>query len=469
MKHLNIRLYIYLILVLLTVSSCREEVEFEDTLTTDTNVTLMIRIPEQKVPSTYGMTVAQENNINEVTVLAYKSNAGTETLVEKIVIPSNQITILSGEVKIEAAIPTNTYNRIVIVTNANAQVTSLAIGSTLATLMGLQYTSTTGQWDVSTPAYIPMSGQIVAQTINGLAITKGVAKIFKDVNLTRMLARIDIQNNASANFTLKNVYLYNLNRNGLIIPGSGYQSLPAQPTLPGSVLKINPNPMVYNFTSLNVANQLTREIYTFEAAPATTVSITTSPRIILQGTYNGVDYFYPVDFTYDGSGGTTRGSYMPIVRNHKYIFTIAEVKNVGYTTAAAALAGTINYTNIVVTLLAIDDRFLDVFYNKDNLLAVTQVEYLFQKSEYSVLTETNLLSILTNVPAGWTATYTGSDGVTPVTWLKLTDDAGNPKNSGTRGIKANTAINVTPTATARTGYIIIKAGQLEARVKVTQQ
>lgn len=227
--------------------------------------------------------------------------------------------------------------------------------------------------------------------------------------------------------------------------------------------------MVYNFTSLNVANQLTREIYTFEAAPATTVSITTSPRIILQGTYNGVDYFYPVDFTYDGSGGTTRGSYMPIVRNHKYIFTIAEVKNVGYTTAAAALAGTINYTNIVVTLLAIDDRFLDVFYNKDNLLAVTQVEYLFEKSEYSVLTETNLLSILTSVPAGWTATYTGSDGVTPVTWLKLTDDAGNANNSGASGIKANTAINLTATAATRTGYIIIKAGQLEARVKVTQQ
>lgn len=457
-----------MILVLLTVSSCREEVEFE-TRATETNVTLMIRIPGQKVPSTYGMTATQENNINEVTVLAYKSNAGTETIVEKIVILSNQITILSGEVKIEAAIPTNTYNSIVIVTNANAQVTSLAIGSTLATLMGLQYTSTTGRWDVSTPAYIPMSGQIVAQTTNGILITQGVAKIFRDVNLTRMLARIDIQNNATADFTLKNVYLYNLNRNGLIVPGSGYQSLPAQPTLPGSVLKINPNPMVYNFTSLNVANQLTREIYTFEAAPATIGTITTSPRIILQGTYNGVDYFYPVDFTYDGSGGTTRGSYMTIVRNHKYIYTIAEVKNVGYTTAAAALAGTINYTNIVVTLLAIDDRFLDVFYNKDNLLAVTQVEYLFQKSEYSVLTETNLLSILTDVPAGWTATYTGSDGVTLVTWLKLTDDTGNPKNSGTRGIKANTAINVTPTATARTGYIIIKVGQLEARVKVTQQ
>lgn len=469
MKHLNIPLYIHLILVLLIVSSCREDAELEDTRATGTNVTLMIRISGQKVPSTYGMTAAQENNINEVTLLAYKSNAGTETLVEKIIIPSNQITNLSGDVKIEAAIPTNNYNRIMIVTNANAQVASLAIGSSLAALTVLQYTSTSGRWDVSTPAYIPMSGQIVAQTTNGILITEGVAKIFRDLNLTRMLARIDIQNNATANFTLKNVYLYNLNRNGLIVAGSAYQSSPAQPSLPGSVLKIDPNPMLYDFMSLNVANQLAHEIYTFEAAPATIGTITTSPRIILQGTYNGVDYFYPVDFTYDGSGGTTRGNYMPIVRNHKYIFTISAVNNIGYTTALAALAATTNNTNIVVKLLAIDDRFLDVFYNKDNLLAVTQVEYLFQKSEYSVLTETNLLSILTDVPTGWIATYTGSDGVTPATWLKLTDDAGNTKNSGASGIKANTAINLTATAASRTGYIIIKAGQLEARVKITQQ
>ena len=328
MKHLNIPLYIHLILVLLIVSSCREDAELEDTRATGTNVTLMIRISGQKVPSTYGMTAAQENNINEVTLLAYKSNAGTETLVEKIIIPSNQITNLSGDVKIEAAIPTNNYNRIMIVTNANAQVASLAIGSSLAALTVLQYTSTSGRWDVSTPAYIPMSGQIVAQTTNGILITEGVAKIFRDLNLTRMLARIDIQNNATANFTLKNVYLYNLNRNGLIVAGSAYQSSPAQPSLPGSVLKIDPNPMLYDFMSLNVANQLAHEIYTFEAAPATIGTITTSPRIILQGTYNGVDYFYPVDFTYDGSGGTTRGNYMPIVRNHKYIFTISAVNNI---------------------------------------------------------------------------------------------------------------------------------------------
>lgn len=426
-------------------------------------VTLILHIPGQKIPTAYGMSTADETTVSEVTVLAYQESVGAETLVEKIAVPANQVSVISGGVKIAVDIPTDNYNRIVIVANANAGLSSLSPGSDISELQNLTYTSATGRWDVATPGYIPMSGQITAQTANGIAITEGVAKVFSNVKMTRMLARIDVINQAVSGLTLNKVYLYNLNRNGLIMPGSQYGSSPAQPSLPASVLSIDPNPMVYDFAALSVSGQLSSEIYTFEAAAPQGGSLETSPRLILEGVYNGSTYFYPADFTYNGSNGAATGSYMPIVRNHKYVFTVVEVKGPGFGSAAEALASPNSYTNnIEVKLLAVDDNFQDVYFDKDNLLAVTKSSYAFESSEYSLLTETNLLSILTDVPGGWSAVFTESDGVTTASWLSIMP------STGESGIKANAYIKVTQAAASRTGYIIIKAGRLTARVKIEQ-
>ena len=177
-------------------------------------VTMMLHIPGQKTPAVYGMSTADEATVSEVTVLAYKDNAGAETLAEMIAVPANQVSVISGGVKIAVDIPTDNYNRIVIVANANAELSSLSPGSDISELQNLTYTSTTGRWDIATPAYIPISGQILAQIPNGIAITEGVAKVFSNVNMTRVLARIDVINQAASGFTLNNVWLYNFNQIG---------------------------------------------------------------------------------------------------------------------------------------------------------------------------------------------------------------------------------------------------------------
>ena len=69
-----------------------------------------------------------------------------------------------------------------------------------------------------------------------------------------------------------------------------------------------------------------------------------------------------MDYTWDGikGGGTSpyeKGKYMPILRNHRYIFTIKEVKGPGFATLNEAVTSPDNFTNhnIVVVPIVIGD------------------------------------------------------------------------------------------------------------------
>ena len=73
-----------------------------------------------------------------------------------------------------------------------------------------------------------------------------------------------------------------------------------------------------------------------------------------------------MDYTWDGikGGGTSpyeKGKYMPILRNHRYIFTIKEVKGPGFATLNEAVTSPDNFTNhnIVVVPIVID-AFTDI-------------------------------------------------------------------------------------------------------------
>ncbi|MFC4677188.1 hypothetical protein ACFO6W_26265, partial [Dysgonomonas termitidis] len=85
MKTITITL---LLLTMALLSGCTSEDsgnEIPDPAHTgDRNVTLEVRIPGVRTPSTYGMTAGQENQVEELTVLAYKVVSGTEQLQQKV-------------------------------------------------------------------------------------------------------------------------------------------------------------------------------------------------------------------------------------------------------------------------------------------------------------------------------------------------------------------------------------------------
>lgn len=68
-----------------------------------------------------------------------------------------------------------------------------------------------------------------------------------------------------------------------------------------------------------------------------------------------------MDYTWDGikGGGTSpyeKGKYMPILRNHRYIFTIKEVKGPGFATLNEAVTSPDNFTNHNIGSSAHRDR-----------------------------------------------------------------------------------------------------------------
>lgn len=164
-----------------------------------------------------------------------------------------------------------------------------------------------------------------------------------NINLVRMLARIDINNEAS-NFTVENVYLANYNTVGYIASawdsGTGLLSDPEpdDPMIPGNSDRTG-SPYSY---SVNGAASYLGEIYTYEAMAAAdaasnsdgspndgAVSRKDATCLIVKGKMTGdnTSYYYRVDFLKSGTA-----DYMPLKRNYKYTINIKEASGIGYLT-----------------------------------------------------------------------------------------------------------------------------------------
>ena len=134
-----------------------------------------------------------------------------------------------------------------------------------------------------------------------------------------------------------------------------------------------------------------------------------------------------MDYTWDGikGGGTSpyeKGKYMPILRNHRYIFTIKEVKGPGFATLNEAVTSPDNFTNhnIVVVPIVID-AFTDITFNESgHFLAVTRTAMTLQGKHDATSTQ-NKFSVRTNYPSGWKVGAYNADGTTisvSNSWLK---------------------------------------------------
>ncbi|WP_459952330.1 hypothetical protein [Dysgonomonas termitidis] len=134
MKHWNNIIPLLLLLpILAAVSGCTSEDsgnEIPDPAHTGArNVTLEVRIPGVRTPSPYGMTAGQENQVSQLTVLAYKVVSGTEQLQQKVEAQPSDITVSGSDnvnIKVTLSLPAGDYSRLVVVANADSQVAGLA-------------------------------------------------------------------------------------------------------------------------------------------------------------------------------------------------------------------------------------------------------------------------------------------------------------------------------------------------------
>lgn len=197
--------------------------------------------------------------------------------------------------------------------------------------------------------HIPMWGEIGYVTIDGNTQNLDA----KDIHLTRMLARVDVQIASTAGtFRLTSVDVYNYNTMGSLVPtatGSWNGTKSVSPNVPaGSTL--TKGPLEYNNedskAEINTTdNKCAMEIYLFEAENHTAGGHSTAKDmldrtcIVIGGIY-GSDpkpSYYRADFS--TSKDNTGDDVLDVLRNHHYTFNITKVSGSGHGTSEEAFEG----------------------------------------------------------------------------------------------------------------------------------
>ncbi|WP_455639855.1 hypothetical protein [Parabacteroides sp.] len=223
------------------------------------------------------------------------------------------------------------------------------------------------KWNVSASDFtpIPMYGEAMVY-----GIYKGME--IAGIELTRMLARIDIQNEVNGSiFKLEKIYLVNYRTSGYIAPAwnksngeilqkenNAYPySRNLDPMIPdGAAPTAAPIEYSYPQTNSSPGPLMDGQIYTYEAPKA---SANERVCLVLQGIYENKTYFYRVDFTSDKEDHENGidiylGDEVPLYRNHKYVVTIKAAEGIGYTSFEQAVKASTVLSNLKTSVLVVD-------------------------------------------------------------------------------------------------------------------
>lgn len=458
-------------------------------------VTITVNIPGTQIPSTRSIDGTEgEAAVESIDVLVFKPGALTgdpELLTEHV--KGVNITQSANKVQFLASLSANSFaTTVMLVANASTETDGavLAAGNVgVATkpdiLRALTYASSNPgnnpedwKWKANNEHHpapvsgthytpIPMYGE---HDISAAGITSGMK--INDVELIRMLARIDVVNSVeSSDFELLEVYVVNYNTAGYIAPAwdatSGILNsvLPATPMMPTIATNLQQkgfsSAMQYDYADLNDGSGIIGEIFTYEAAATTGEEgkdgHSDAACLILKGEYKGEIYFYRVDFTVKENATT---NYIPLYRNHLYRVDIREANGVGYLKAADALKSLGIMSNLKTELLVVDEsKITNIVFNGQHYLGV-EGDVTFDMSA----NQTASVLCTTNYTYGWDVDhieFTPDD----VVWLTA------EKETTTDVKKANLLLEVlfdNSSGANRNAYVYLTAGRLTYVLRVTQ-
>jgi len=423
-------------------------------------VTFTVRMP-YATPKTYAMTDSTENAIKTTDVLAFRVDKNTlaETYdyrAEGSEIMNTVNTIpFEKQFKVTLLKNDSIKYRFVFLANVKSELDAYSlpskVGVARATLLAQLYSNTTGAWHVTSPYQdFPMWGQ----NDPPIAITQSTTGI-TGITLLRSIASIDVIADAAAvkdSFLLEDVTLYNRKTSGRVAPADANYNTAGKvvtaPTLPV--------PSSTTFTGLLFSVppstwRSERTIYTYEAdSIGDDYSVTC---LVIGGIFvrTGIKQYYRLDFDVrDGLGAFVR--YRPVLRNHRYQFTITAVTGDGHNTADLAFYG--KKGNMDVEILAWNLGDLDgADIKEEHVLSLSQPSMeVAGAGSY-----TGYVGVSTTHPGGWTAVRENAAD-TWITSVNYSNDsymvielAGSP-----------------PASPGRTGYILVKAGNMTKRFKVVQ-
>ncbi len=487
-------------LVALLLTSCVDDTEsFDIPKVTFSDITIKVSVPDTRTPSTSPSTrgmvgdgdANKEDEVKRVDLLVFDAtDPANERFIEyaqgeEI---SQDFSQSTSTVTFTAKLSRrDNASRIVIVANSNiaaiaerfdkGQTTKAEV---MEKLIHATSGSTPAEWkwktDVLTPAYtpIPMYGEVEVANLKPQTVSK------EGIELTRMLARIDIQNSTldngnTSNFTLEQVYLVNYNTAGYLAPawasGTGQilDPQPDDPLIPAASGKKpgKDNAIVY---ALNGATEYIGEIYAYESIaavdnPTSADGDNTSRRdavcLVVKGTIEGGESsYYRVDFT-AGSGNSAQ--YLPLKRNFKYVVDILQADGKGYASLEEAISSYTVLSNLKCRILSYDrSKIKNMVFNGQYMLGLGETEKTFDKVGTDYGRGAAAIDVFTDYASGWTATIPSD-----VAWL--TFENGTKSMTGGSG-ESQMKFNVANAGTEadRTAEITVTAGRLTNKVTIKQ-
>lgn len=297
--------------------------------------------PEIIVPTT----TINEIEVNELVVLAFDSNG--RVIAAPIHVANTDITNNSFTIDVR-----EDTHELVVLANINTTLASdlnaISAGQSKAFVLNKLQLAILSDFRLGTtniPAWnatnIPMWGE---EIIN----YSGDSTIIVDVELIRMMAKVDVNIPATAaiNFKLESVRIYNYNSVGQVTPNlllPNWATNPSVPTQPVVAIPSEvPVALVYTATD---DRSCTNKIYTFEvnAGSANEEDLPTNTCIVIGGKYNdaAADSYYRIDFT-------NETSYLNLLRNHHYKVNVVAVSGPGHATPEDAFKAP--FTDAYITI-----------------------------------------------------------------------------------------------------------------------
>lgn len=364
------RRYTYFLLLLVGLTglfSCVQD-EIPDKFNPDTTnpdgfIRIHMNMPELRSPdsgsaSTRAMNDAAERDIDEskLNILVFKKDGSDEKFAYKA--PLSGSVEYSDEDKTKAMITVKLMQstngeqyRLVVVANHDIAGGSIATGTLKSEVLEQLTYSVAGKWNADNNGYMPfpMWGETELVTVSSSMPSQSVS-------LYRALARIDIglgfntdggtlleEAAGLSDFTLKEIKVYRTYQKGYVAPLNSSMAQPyTTPFVPSDAVRNADNaPLTYTIADAAGASKYVREIYIPEVNLPSSPSNDNMHSIVVGGYYKGNTsvMYYRLDFATEDAATGNR-SYLPVLRNHRYVFNISEVRGPGFISPEAALQST---------------------------------------------------------------------------------------------------------------------------------
>lgn len=472
-KYLNRSIFSLLYISVLFLSSCIAEKGWEDEMVANEEevmVSFDVKLPSSIQQVTRSTQTTEEAEVKNIYALIFENDG---TYVGRKVITQNNMTVdpddpelLTFKISLllsKSTDPADRYEVILLanmsdagteslVSQINAQVAAKADRDVF--LQGLTYSSVTNP-----EAPFPMASLVKGpQTISSTTDFTGSNRF----EMIRMVARMDMGFDASyAGYTIEEVHFYNYNRYGLV--WHNQEDIPSTVVLPPSPGKEEDKS--YSVVNTNTGKtSFSAQMYTLEATVEE--SDETRPCLVVRITDGTEDLgWYRIDFA------RSDGTYLDIVRNYRYIFTITGVKGNGFDDADTAYRS--KSSNLEAEIIDWSDTGVDeVVTDGQYILGVAPV-----KIELDAEVSTgNTITVKTTSPV-WS--YHLSDNaeskdvqVAKPDWItfngsytegtEITGGSTNPGYTLTFSVTENTT-------TDRTAYVHITTGKMTILVTIVQK